>query len=195
MSSYASIALTIQEIPLQLSLAAPNVCPRIAHNLPYALNHLHLHTIKWSGGVFLSTRNNEPIKIQLTRYISSGRLYDAYRGIILGSPNYNDDITSSIVIKICCPALTYGRGREPHYEPYDAEEHDEFSGNAISDEMGYDMASAKKAIDTEIELLNGPLRTLQGTVTPVLIGMWTADLGAGTYHVLVMEDCGKEYVA
>jgi len=130
------------------------------------------------------TGTDDTLNVKLTSYLSSGRLFDVYRGLIL-CPNDSASRPEqqAVVVKVCNP-YTFSRLKP---RPGD-----------------YDPGEAVEAIANEVSLLSGPLRAVQGSVVPALVGSWSGEYKLGAdestgqiskvrFEVLVLEDCGDEW--
>jgi hypothetical protein len=169
---------------LELSIA-PDTIPSIPPNLRSDLPLQHINQIDWSGSAYLNMANDDPLQIRLVKYISSGRLWDVYRGEIVNPITTDTSITSSVIVKVCCPANMLGK-----YGLCSASCENSHASDTDAGEYGTD--SANRALYRELSALQGRLQDLQGVMVPTVVGNWSASIRGVMYHVFVMEDCGNE---
>lgn len=162
----ASDMPTSTEPTLELTIDPKNI-PSIPYQLVHYLPLKRLFEIQWSHPRDMLPRPSGPVEI--IEYLSSGRLWDAYRGRM----HCKDSIVSSVIIKVCCPGNMDGFTYVDGYTMY-----------------AYDTKRAYEAIAREMNILEGQLKILQGVLIPELLGRWTGKFDGEVYEVVIMEDCG-----
>jgi hypothetical protein len=155
-------------VSLNLTIDPKNI-PLIPYQLIHYLPLKRLSEIKWSPSTTLLPSFSG--RLEIIEYLSSGRLWDAYQGKILGK----NGIASSVIIKVCCPGNMTGSTYINGYTHYT-----------------YNTEEALRAIAEEMKILKGPLKPLQGVLVPELLGHWTGEISGDVYHIVIMEDCGEE---